>query len=250
MGQRIGLFTDIHGDWDTLRRILAALEALGVDRLVCLGDLVVHGPEPAAVVDWFLAHPEVVCLLGNHDIGASIEEERLPELTFFSRDSYANTLLARQALGQEQVAYLGALPLEHREGPFTFTHAAPGNPFALLRRPEAIAQAFAQLPSPVMIAGHTHRTHVHHWPRGKAQWCSEAPLAEGRTRLDFVEGDRYVVNLGCTAQLRYDPHPPVCAVLEPEAACLTFHELPDLRPPANREKPDWLAGAPSLPPRA
>lgn len=245
MATRLGILTDIHGDWATMRRILARLEALSVDRILCLGDLVVHGPEPEAVVDWFLAHPEVISLLGNHDIGATIEAERLGEIQFFSRDSYANTLLARQALGPHHKAYLAAMPLDHREGPYTFTHAAMGNPFALLRTPEALAKAFAGLPSPVLIAGHTHRTRVHHWPKGKAQWCSDHPVETGQMVWDFNLQDRYVVNVGCTAQLMYDPHPPVCAVLEPERGRISFHELPDLRTERPLVKPHW---GPSGPP--
>jgi predicted phosphodiesterase len=226
---RIGILTDIHGDIDTMRRVLDRLEALRVDRVVCLGDLVVHGPDPNAVVDYFRAHPEIPVVKGNHDIGATIAEHELDSLHFFSPDSRANTMAARSALTDENKAYLATLPMALHEDPVYFTHASPGNPFAILRQPERLAEAFGKLPCPIMIAGHTHRTRVHHWPQDKAVWCSHHP-ADTRTWVhELVPGDRYIINVGCTAQLKFDMYPPVCAVWEPHNLRLEFSELPDLR---------------------
>lgn len=226
---RIGILTDIHGDWETMARVLDRLEAERVDRFICLGDLVVHGPAPNRVVDWFRDRPEVVVVKGNHDIGATIAEEHLEDLYFFSADSRGNTHAARRELSEENKAYLAALPLEVHEGEVCYTHAARGNPFALLRKPETIAKSFATLPGQVLIAGHTHRSRVHHWPADRPFWCTDHPVETGTWIHELQPGDRYIINVGCTAQLKYDPHPPVCAVFEPHNLRLEFHELKDLR---------------------
>ncbi|MDB5098807.1 MAG: hypothetical protein JWM80_3228 [Cyanobacteria bacterium RYN_339] len=226
---RIGILTDIHGDIDTMRRVLDRLEALRVDRVVCLGDLVVHGPDPNAVVDYFRNHPEIPVVQGNHDIGATIDDHALDSLHFFSTDSRANTLAARAALSAENKAYLATLPMAIQEDPVYFTHASPGNPFAILRHPERLAEAFDRLPCPIMIAGHTHRTRIHHWPQGKTVWCSDHPADTGTWVHELVQGDRYIINVGCTAQLKFDIYPPVCAVWEPENLRLEFSQLADLR---------------------
>lgn len=232
---RIGLLTDIHGDYDTMARVLAHLEGLRVDRLICLGDLVVHGAHNNRVVDHFRRNPDIRVVKGNHDLGATLPEAQLDGLHFFSASSRENTLKARAELTAENKAYLEGLPLDFREGEVFFTHATPGNPFALLRKPETVRDAFAAMPSPIMIAGHTHRTRVHHWPAGKPYWCTEHPVETGRTVVELTPGDRYILNLGATAQLKYDFFPPVCAVFEPRERRLEFHELEDLRP----EKPTW-----------
>ncbi|MEB3198523.1 MAG: metallophosphoesterase family protein [Candidatus Sericytochromatia bacterium] len=226
---RIGILTDIHGDHETMVRIIDHLETKRVDRLVCLGDLVVHGPAPNRVVDWFRQRPEVTVVKGNHDIGATIAEDQLDRLHFFSPDSRANTEAARRALSDENKAYLTALPLEVHENEVCFTHAARGNPFALLRQPETIARGFDSLNGSILIAGHTHRTRVHHWPATRPLWCTDHPTESGTWVHELVPGDRYIINVGCTAQLKYDPFPPVCAVYEPGNRRLEFHELPDLR---------------------
>ncbi len=226
---RIGILTDIHGDYETMVRVVDRLEGLGVDKLVCLGDLVVHGQAHNAVVDWFRERPEILVVKGNHDIGATIAEIDLDKLHFFSRDSRANTEAARAALTDENKAYLAHLPLHVEDAGALFTHATIGNPFALLRLPETIAETFKLMRQDVLIAGHTHRTRIHHWPKDKAVWCTDHPAERREWIYELAEGDRYIINVGCTAQLKYDQFPPICAVFEPLARRIEFHELPDLR---------------------
>jgi predicted phosphodiesterase len=57
---RIGLFSDVHGNGLGLDAVLAELERAQVDRLVCLGDLVEGGPQPA------------YCLRRVHELGCPV----------------------------------------------------------------------------------------------------------------------------------------------------------------------------------
>lgn len=230
---RIGILTDIHGDWDSMERVLARLDGLRCDRLLCLGDLVVHGDHPNRVVDWFRQRPDLPVIKGNHDIGASIDDDALDGLRFFSEKSRAHTEAARAALTGENQAYLRTLPDQLVESDVIYTHATIGNPFALLRVQETLRDTFLLMAGQgltVMVAGHSHRTRLFHWPRDKGFWCAHHPAEQGQWVYDLDPRDRYVINVGCTAQLKYDPHPPICAVFEPETRRIEFHELPDLRP--------------------
>jgi predicted phosphodiesterase len=47
---RYGVLSDIHGNLPALERAIALLERSGVDRYLCLGDIVGHGPFPSACV--------------------------------------------------------------------------------------------------------------------------------------------------------------------------------------------------------
>ena len=47
--ERIGIFGDIHGNAVAFDVVLAALQAEGVERFVCLGDVVATGPQPREV---------------------------------------------------------------------------------------------------------------------------------------------------------------------------------------------------------
>jgi len=62
----LALVSDIHGNDVALAAVVAELERLGVERVVCLGDAVEGGPQPAEVLDRLTALGWPV-VLGNSD---------------------------------------------------------------------------------------------------------------------------------------------------------------------------------------
>src|SRR5262245_58068145 len=60
--------SDIHGNLEALRAVLADVEQVGVDAIYCLGDTVGYGPNPVECID--LAMDFRMSVLGNHDQGA------------------------------------------------------------------------------------------------------------------------------------------------------------------------------------
>ncbi len=63
---RIAVLSDIHGNLEALREVLADLDRLDVDRTVSLGDNVGYGPEPEAVVRT-LRERGIPSVMGNHE---------------------------------------------------------------------------------------------------------------------------------------------------------------------------------------
>jgi Calcineurin-like phosphoesterase superfamily domain len=65
---------DIHGNRAALSSVLDA-EA-DADEILCLGDLVDYGPEPAACVGWAMqAHVKSIFIQGNHDWGVALKRD-------------------------------------------------------------------------------------------------------------------------------------------------------------------------------
>jgi len=62
----LALVSDIHGSDDALAAVVAALEELGIDRVICLGDAVQGGDQPREVLDR-LAQLGWPVVLGNAD---------------------------------------------------------------------------------------------------------------------------------------------------------------------------------------
>ena len=62
----LALVSDIHGSDDALAAVVAALEELGIDRAICLGDAVQGGDQPREVLDR-LAQLGWPVVLGNAD---------------------------------------------------------------------------------------------------------------------------------------------------------------------------------------
>lgn len=66
MPRRVAFISDLHANLVALDATLADIDQVGVDEIVCLGDIVDLGPQPQAVVDRLRARA-VRCVRGNHD---------------------------------------------------------------------------------------------------------------------------------------------------------------------------------------
>ena len=106
---RIGLISDIHGNLVALDAALAELDRADVDRIICLGDLAVLGPEPAGVVDR-IRERGIATVRGNVD--AWLVPGEMP--TADPPDSTESIDLTSWTLGQldaSQFEFLRRLPL-------------------------------------------------------------------------------------------------------------------------------------------
>lgn len=94
---RVAVFSDIHGNAVALEAVLADIAGRGADRLLCLGDAVQGGPQPAEVVARLraLGCPVVMgnadaWLLSGEETGSEpIEPERLRQMEAMRRWSLA-----------------------------------------------------------------------------------------------------------------------------------------------------------------
>jgi len=108
---RVACFSDIHGNIRGLDACLDDLRAQGgADAIVGAGDYCVDGPRPRAVVER-LREVDAVCVRGNTD--RYIVQPDAPD-----DDEHERAALRwqREALGDEHVAWLQALPFAARLG--------------------------------------------------------------------------------------------------------------------------------------
>jgi predicted phosphodiesterase len=106
---RIGLISDIHGNLVALDAILAELNRAGVDRIVCLGDVAVLGPQPAEVIDR-VRERGIATVCGNTDAWL-VADHPIPVEQPDSEASIALTQWTRSQIGSEGLAWLRSLPL-------------------------------------------------------------------------------------------------------------------------------------------
>ena len=69
---RTAIISDIHGNLEALKTVLADIDRRGVDEIVCLGDILGYGPDPTQCVD-LVAERCTWSLLGNHDYAVLYE---------------------------------------------------------------------------------------------------------------------------------------------------------------------------------
>jgi putative phosphoesterase len=157
------ILSDIHGNWAALQSVLDAES--DSDRILCLGDLVDYGPEPAACVAWAMQESgKSLFIQGNHDWGVALKKDprSSPPFRHLTACTQAFSL---EALSEEMLRFLGALkPIDSFEmlgNRCVACHAAPSDPlFRYLRtREKDLEYEVTVAGSPdFLFFGHTH------WP--------------------------------------------------------------------------------------
>jgi putative phosphoesterase len=148
---KLGLISDVHGDFASLELAWSHLTVLGADRIVCAGDLVGYGPSPDCVAA-FLAERRVACIRGNHDRWALSRPEGVPD-EFGGASPNAETL-----------DFLRGLPIDlvlaDDSRVAVIVHGSPRSDmeFVIPRThpPAVLRRELAHLGADLLVVGHTH----------------------------------------------------------------------------------------------
>ncbi|TVY06669.1 metallophosphoesterase family protein [Paenibacillus cremeus] len=95
---RIAIISDIHANLPALEAVLKDIRRRRIKQIICLGDLVGKGPQPAETVDRIRAVCELT-IQGNWDHGINQPQDK------------EAGLWQQQQLGSERLRYLAELPL-------------------------------------------------------------------------------------------------------------------------------------------
>jgi predicted phosphodiesterase len=169
---RIAIVSDIHDNLTALDAVLRDLRDQAPDLVLHGGDLVSGGSSPAEVVDR-VRELGWRGVLGNTDEGIA-RPETIEE---FAKDSPAPqslwdavrtmTEFTREKLGEQRLAWLGALPRILMNAPIALVHASPASawhsPTADAENAE-LESTYAPLGQPVVIYGHIHQAFVREVP--------------------------------------------------------------------------------------
>lgn len=166
---RIALLSDVHGNALALDAVRKAIRAAKPDQVAIAGDLVLNGPEPAAVVDTLreLEGDGAIVISGNTDVAVADFDyaAAFPWLTDGVPETFqAAAEWAHDALGDDRVAWLRRLPAERRihtaEGVMVLVcHASPGSQTAGFDQeldPTVVVERVARTDARVIACGHTH----------------------------------------------------------------------------------------------
>ena len=63
---RVALISDLHASEVALTAVLEDIERVGVDQIICLGDVATLGPHPGRIIH-LLKDLKCPCIMGNHD---------------------------------------------------------------------------------------------------------------------------------------------------------------------------------------
>lgn len=204
------VISDIHGNAQALKSVLADIQRRGIERIVCLGDIVGYGPEPLVCVD-LIRQRCAWCLMGNHDFAVLYEptnfNAQAESSAFWTREQFARE--KDEKLLAERYDFLGRLKVrivETEPGmafPILAVHGSPRRPINeyifpddALNAPDKMQSIFDRVDK-LCLVGHTHVPGV---------FTDEPdfypPDELGPEGYEFTEGERAVVNVGSVGQPR------------------------------------------------
>lgn len=154
------------------------------DAILCLGDVVGYGADPAECVAIVRERCDAV-VLGNHDLAVATGEgiEMLPSHGQVAAEHNADML------GEDDLEWLAGLPLSRVIHDMTMAHASPQYPERWMRIESFFLaqEQFKHFETDICFVGHTHLPGV---------------LSETLGVLRPRPGHRFIINMGSVGQPR------------------------------------------------
>jgi len=214
-----GILGDIHGNLEALRAVLAAFDARGVQKILCVGDVVGYNADPDECSALLRARKALV-IAGNHDlIGTGL-------LGFERCSNKARYSLSRtrKELRSDTVAWLRALPANRLiDDSIVLVHGGVRDVQLYMTKPEHIAANAAHLrvdfpTARVCFFGHSHEQKVYD--------ATDRVLELPAGPLQLQKERRYFINAGSVdAQRKREQRLAECAIFDSGAWTVEFLQL-------------------------
>jgi len=162
--------SDIHGNYEALKAVLAKIEQLGIVHIVCVGDIVGYYSQVNECCDE-LRTRGILSVMGNHDwymTGGG----------FCLRSQSVNDCLMyqRSVISQDNLAWLNKLPLQMQVGDIRMVHGGWSDPIDEYLKPNQ--EYFDRLEGKLFVSGHTHLQSVQHF--GCKIYCNPGSVGQPR----------------------------------------------------------------------
>lgn len=196
---RLGIFSDVHANYEALSAVLEAYKRERIDIFYCLGDTVGYGGSPNECVD-IIRRLARLTILGNHDaaVAGRMDYSYYYEAARHALDTHA------AMLSPENMAWLKGLPYKEKltDVGVDLCHGSPVRieEFEYIFAPE---QARECLPiyeelGQLTVIGHSHLCKVFALSLGEVE---ELPAVD----LTLDAGKKYIISVGSVGQPRdYD----------------------------------------------
>lgn len=198
------IISDLHSNMEAIQAVLDDIESQGIERVVCLGDVIGYGPEPVAALK--LVPEWEVCLRGNHEdavlyVAEDFNDKARAALDW-TRDQLNDPELPRE-LRYELWGVLGdQMKIEHRLDSALLVHGSPRDPIReyILPRdvhdPVKMGEVFDRIDRPACFVGHSHVPGVY---PDAGRYLPPSACADG---YRVANGEHVLVNVGSVGQPR------------------------------------------------
>ncbi|MBU8923462.1 MAG: metallophosphatase family protein [Bacteroidales bacterium] len=211
---KILVLSDIHGNSDALKRVLAEARTIRPDRVVSLGDVVGYGADPARCVRLIDENADIrIC--GNHDLAVTGEQD----YSTFNSIASISIEWTRNSLSEEEILKIKKYVPIYSSGECLYVHASPDNPLEweyvyTVRQAERI---FNKFKDQFIFVGHTHIPGIISWNKDDGVGICHSSL----TTID--PSSRYLINTGSVGQPRDGINAASFTLLDLEKGTIQMH---------------------------
>ncbi|MEQ8768395.1 MAG: metallophosphoesterase family protein [Planctomycetota bacterium] len=202
------IISDLHSNTEALEAVFADIRRMGIEDVVCLGDVIGYGPNPRECIDLLLQGPKLLhCIRGNHE-EALLDESSATEFNDKARSAldWTRDQLSSDAFPWETNErywnFIGGLPERADLEDNLFVHGSPRDPIReyLLPRdsqkPEKMRILFERMDQPKCFVGHSHVPGIY---TTGGEYYHPSDLQGGTYRCN---GEKTLVNVGSVGQPR------------------------------------------------
>ncbi len=163
MLSRLGVIGDVHCESKTLGRVIDALETMGVDAIVCVGDLV-DGPGDADATLAVLKTRGVQCVAGNHERWFLAGERRSLDNATHEINEVSRTFIESLPRARHYTTPGGTALLCHGVGDDDEAWLKPDTRGYALQDIPTLRELMLDENIQFMLGGHTHERMVRVFP--------------------------------------------------------------------------------------
>ncbi len=188
---KYAVISDIHANLEAFSSVLAEIESLGIEEIVCLGDIVGYGADPNPCVE-IVRERNITSIMGNHDAAACGVYEPL----YFNPITREAVLWTREELTDENSEFLRSLPDKKTIDSFLIVHGAISDPDKYIMSAYDAEPEFTLLDrQDICFFGHTHAAVCYAFENGRVREITGY-------ELEFSDGFKYLINPGSVGQPR------------------------------------------------
>lgn len=197
---KIGIISDIHGNYQALKTVLAELDRMGITEIYCLGDVVGYYSQVNECCDE-LRRRNIPCLMGNHDW-------YMASGGFCPRSRSVNDCLVyqRKVITQENIEWLRTFAVQRFVGDLHLVHGGWADPIdEYLTEPNA--EYFDRIQGKKFVSGHTHIQSLYQF--GDKTYCNPGSVGmprdnDPRAAFATYDGEFHLHRIEYNMQVVFD----------------------------------------------
>jgi predicted phosphodiesterase len=191
---RFAIFSDIHGNIEAFKQVLADISHQDIQACYFLGDAISYGPEPDQCVK-LLQETGISCILGNHELAIV----RPGTANLFNKPTREHFELARKLLSPESINFISTWPKTLIEHDMLLVHGCP--PASVTRYlfevdDKDLSRILTSMGPSIAFVGHTHELEM-------VQCTRQGLIRKNISRGVYeVHGDKVLICAGSVGQPR------------------------------------------------